>query len=284
MLWLRVNRSIWRRIPSALRSTRAVRRYGRSVHSVVLRNAPRQVYLGTFFLRNRPELEQVRRLIAPLPRGGTLRLAVLGCSIGAEVYSVLWTIRTARPDLDVRTIAADISPQVIAIGEKAVYSDESCGLVGESIFERLTASEREQMFDWNGGSATVKAPLRQGISWQLCDATSPDLARSLGAQDMVLASNFLCHMPPPMAEQCLRNIAGLVRAGGHLLVVGVDLDVRQKVAGDLGWHPVADLIREIHDGDPVLRRDWPMQWWGLEPLEDRLPDWQLRYAATFRLD
>jgi chemotaxis methyl-accepting protein methylase len=251
---------------------------------MVLRNSPRQVYLGTFFLRNRPQLEQIRRLLAGFLRGGTLRITILGCSIGAEVYSVLWTIRMARPDLEVRTIAADISPQVIAIGEKAVYSDESCGLVGESIFERLSAAEREQMFDWNGGSATVKAPLRQGISWQLCDATSPDLGRSLGAQDMVLASNFLCHMPPRMAELCLRNIARLVRPGGHLLVVGVDLDVRQKVARELGWHPIADLIREIHDGDPVLRRDWPMQWWGLEPLNERLPDWQHRYGATFRLD
>jgi len=284
LLWLRINRSIWRRIPPALRGTDAGRRYGRSVHSVVLRSASRQVYLGTFFLRNRPQLEQIRRLIAPLPRGGTLRLAILGCSIGAEVYSVLWTIRTARPDLDVRTIAADISAQVIAIGEKAVYSDESCGLVGESIFERLTAKEREQMFDWDGGTATVKASLRQGISWQLCDALSPELERSLGPQDLVLASNFLCHMPPQMAERCLRNIARLVRPGGHLLVIGVDLDLRQKVARDLGWHPLSDLIREIHDGDPVLRRDWPMEWWGLEPLDERRPDWQSRYAATFRLD
>lgn len=284
MLWLRINRSIWRRIPPSLRGTRAARRYGRSVHSVVLRSASRQVYLGTFFLRNRPELEQIRRLVAPLPQGATLRLAVLGCSIGAEVYSVLWTLRSARPDLEIRTIAADISPEVIAIGEQARYSDESCGLVGESIFERLTASEREQMFDWEGGSATVKPALRQGIRWQVCDATSPELERALGTQDMVLASNFLCHMPPPMAEQCLRNIARLVRPGGHLLVVGVDLDVRQKVARELGWHPVTDLIREIHEGDPVLRRDWPMQWWGLEPLDERLPDWQLRYAATFRLD
>ncbi|HUN72268.1 MAG TPA: CheR family methyltransferase [Steroidobacteraceae bacterium] len=254
------------------------------MHAIVLRDAPRQQYLGTFFLRNRPQLEQIRRLIAPLPQGATLRLAILGCSIGAEVYSVLWTIRSARPDLDVRTTAADISPQVIAIAEKAVYSDESCGLVGESIFERLTPAEREQMFDWSGGSATVKAPLRAGISWRIGDASSAGLAAALGPQDMVLASNFLCHMSPQFAEQCLRNIARLVRPGGHLLVVGIDLDVREKVARDLNWHLVPDLLREIHDGDPVLRRDWPLTWWGLEPLDERRRDWQRRYAATFRLD
>lgn len=284
LLWLRIRRSIWRRIPSALRGTRAARRYGRAVHATVRRNAVRQQYIGTFFLRNRPQLEQIRRLILPLPQGATLRLAVLGCSIGAEVYSVLWMIRRARSDLDVRTVAADISPQVLDVAQKAVYSNESSALVGESIFERLSETERREMFDWNGATATVKPHLREGISWRVADVSSPELPDALGPQDIVLASNFLCHISPQVAERCLRNIARLVRPGGHLLVVGVDVDVRQHVAQLLGWHPVVDLIREIHDGDPVLRRDWPIQWWGLEPLDDRRPDWQLRYAATFRLE
>jgi hypothetical protein len=34
---------------------------------------------------------------------------------------------------------------------------------------------------------------------------------ALGPQDILIASNFLCHMYPSMAERCLRNIARLVR-------------------------------------------------------------------------
>ena len=99
-----------------------------------------------------------------------------------------------------------------------------------------------------------------------------------------MASNFLCHMPPAPAERCLRNIAHLVDHGGHLFVLGVDLAVRSKVARELGWHPVPDLIGEIHDGDPSARGDW--EWWELEPLNDRSPDWQLRYGVGLprRLD
>lgn len=283
-LYLRANRAIWTRLPSRLRDTRPLRRYGSVLQGIVRRQASRQQYLGTFFLRNRPELEQIRRLAAARPQGAALRLAILGCSIGAEVYSTLWTIRSARPDLEIRTSAVDVSPSVLAVAEQAAYSSESSGMVKASIFERLSPLERQAMFDWDGGKATVKPWIRAGIRWHLGDVSDPELARSLGQQDIVVASNFLCHMEPQAAELCLRNIAGLVNPGGHLLVVGVDLDVRERVARELHWHPLPELIREIHDGDPSVRGDWPWAWWGLEPLDDRRGDWQLRYAAAFRLD
>ena len=71
----------------------------RWLHNLVCLRARRQQYFGTFFLRNRPLLHLMRRLAGQKPHGATLRIAVLGCSIGAEVYSILWTIRSARPDL-----------------------------------------------------------------------------------------------------------------------------------------------------------------------------------------
>ena len=76
---------------------------------------------------------------------------------------------------------------------------------------------------------------------------------------------------------------GSSSADGYLFVSGVDLDVRTKVALDLGWEPVPELMAEIHDGDPLVRADWPLHWWGLEPLDRRRTDWQTRYASVFRL-
>ena len=80
-----------------------------------------------------------------------------------------------------------------------------------------------------------------------------------------------------------RNFAQLVKPGGYLFVSGVDLNVRAKVARDLGWRPVTDSIREIHEGDPSLLRDWPSQYWGLEPFDAERRDWQMRYASVFQL-
>jgi hypothetical protein len=98
-----------------------------------------------------------------------------------------------------------------------------------------------------------------------------------------VANRFLCHMNPKAAEACLRNLARLVKAGGYLFVSGVDLAVRSKVASEYGWRPVTDLIEEIHEGDQSLRRDWPLHYWGLEPLDRARGDWQMRYASVFQL-
>ena len=105
----------------------------------------------------------------------------------------------------------------------------------------------------------------------------------LGTYDIVVSNNFLCHMEPGAAERCLRNIAGLVRNRGCLFVSGIDLDVRTKVALDLGWTPVEELLEEIHDGDIWLRQLWPGHYAGLEPLDRRRSDWKIRYATVFEL-
>jgi hypothetical protein len=85
------------------------------------------------------------------------------------------------------------------------------------------------------------------------------------------------------AERCLRNIARLVSPYGHLFVSGIDLDVRTKVACDLGWKPVQELLEEIHEGDPCMRNIWPCHYGALEPLNKGLPDWRSRYAAVFQV-
>ena len=282
-LYLRLNKRIWERLPSRVRDSYSLHSYGAWLHTLVCLTARRQQHFGTFFLRNRPALELMRRLVRQRDHGSTLRIAVLGCSIGPEVYSILWIIRSARPDLKVRLDAVDISKEILNFAEKGTYTPDCSQLVGASIFERLTEAEMAEMFDCDGDQATVKSWLREGITWHLRDAADPELIRILGPQDMVVASNFLCHMARADAEKCLRNIARLVSPGGYLFVSGVDLDVRTKVALDLGWQPVPELVEEIHNGDPSVRADWPWQWWGLEPLNQRRRDWQIRYASSFRI-
>jgi SAM-dependent methyltransferase len=281
--YLRVNKWIFQRLPSRVRDSHPVRCYGAWLHTLVCLRANRQQYFGTFFLRNRPALELMRRLAQQKANGSTLRIAVIACSIGAEVYSILWTIRSARQDLKVALCAMDISKKILKFAEKGIYAPNTSESVGAPIFERMTANEKQEMFDWEGDQARVKSWLREGIAWRLGDAADPKLIRSLGSQDLVVANNFLCHMTPADAEKCLRNIRQMVSPGGYLFVSGVDLDIRAKVALDLGWEPVTELMAEIHDGDPSVRADWPWEWWGLEPLNRKRHDWQTRYAAVFRV-
>ena len=64
-------------------------------------------------------LELIRRLVERSTKTDTLRVAVLGCSTGAETYSVAWRIRSARPDLKFILHAVDISQQAVKIVKAA---------------------------------------------------------------------------------------------------------------------------------------------------------------------
>jgi len=242
---------------------------------------------GTFFFRNRPELELLVRLLDQFPSGSTVNMTILGCSKGAEVYSFSYAVRTKRPDLNLRICALDIAREVLQIGEAGTYPLDGKEPVKDlgfrSIFERMSSVEMEDLFEEDGANARVRPRFRDGITWRLGDAGDLNLIEELGPQDIVVANRFLCHMNPEAAEACLSNLARLVKSEGYLFVSGVDLAVRSKVAAEHSWRPVTDLIEEIHEGDPTLRRDWPLCYWGLEPLDRNRADWTVRYASVFQL-
>jgi len=299
-------RRIWNKLPTSVRLLSPSRAYGRHLHTLVRRHAERKQYFATFFLRNRAELELIRRLLDQKPHGASVDISVLACSKGAEVYSVLWAIRSARPDLRLKINAVDVSQQILTFAENGVYSltnsldapstadrngiTENVDVARNTtkdqdrpIFERVTSEELEAMFEIEGDQARVRSGLKEGINWVRGDAGDPNLIDVLGPQDIVLANRFLCHMEVAAAERCLRNIAHLVAPGGYLFVSGVDLDVRTRVARAMGWKPVTDMIRDVHEGDPSLRRGWPLEYWGLEPFCDDRSDWRIRYASVFQI-
>ncbi len=280
--YLRLNGRLWDKLPASLSSLRPVHSYGNLLHRLARRHGARAQAPSTFFLRNRPQLELIRRLIERRTETDPLRVAVLGCSTGVEAYSIAWRIRSARPDLKLILHAVDISKRAVEFGECGRYSLGASQL-DTDIFERMNEKEMMELFHRDGDVVTVKSWIKEGIKWQVGDVTEPETIDALGPHDIVTANNFLCHMHPLMAERCLRNIARLVRPNGYLFVSGIDLDVRTKVAGDLGWHPLQELLEEIYEGDPCMKTYWPWHYAGLEPLNKKRRDWKRRYAAAFQV-
>lgn len=281
--FLRLNRWLWKKAPGSLIRLSPMVSYGQILHRFVCAQGHRERLLDTFFLRNRPELELLSRLVDRREKGEILRVTVLGCSTGAEAYSVAWKIRSARPDLQLVLHAVDISQPAVDFAKRGIYSLPASSLASAPIFERLTPAEAGELFDRDGEVMTVKSWIREGIHWQVADAGDLETTDLLGTQDVVFANNFLCHMEAMDADRCLRNIARLVNPDGFLFVSGIDLEIRSSVARDLGWIPLPDLLEEIHEGDPSLRNGWPWHYSGLEPLNKRRRDWQIRYASCFRL-
>jgi chemotaxis methyl-accepting protein methylase/mannose-6-phosphate isomerase-like protein (cupin superfamily) len=281
--WLRLNQAMWDKLPSSFAGLAPIRRYGDFLHMVARRQGERAQALATLFLRNRPELELIGRLLQGVSPGGTLRVTLLACSIGAEAYSVAWKIRSLRPDLKLTFNAVDISSPAVEFAKVGVYTSAASELTNTNVCEALSSDEIDELFQRDGDALTVKPWIKEGIKWQVGDAGDAEVVDALGQQDLVVANNFLCHMSPAEAERCLRNISRLVTPGGYLFVGGIDLDVRTKVASDLSWEPVQELLEEVHDGDSYLRRYWPSLYAGLEPLDKKRKNWRIRYAAGFRI-
>jgi chemotaxis methyl-accepting protein methylase len=299
-----LHRLIRERIPQSLVRSSLGLRLGRLIQRTVKSHAHREQSTTTYFLRNRPELDLVCSIFRGKPNLAPIDIAVLGCSNGAEVYSIAWALRNVRPDLDVHLHAVDINKEAVEFAKRGVYSLPSTDVetgadhpsenasaqvatkthrVGaSSLFERMIGSEFDEMFELSCTDAFVHRNLREGITWHVSDANASDLSEVIGLQDVVFANRFLCHMPPAEAERCLINAMALVKPGGYLFVSGIDLEVRAQTAIKMGWRPVTTLIREIHEGDPSVLVGWPFQYWGLEPFDNRLPNWEYRYAAVFQ--
>src|SRR5262249_55285295 len=145
--YLRLNRILWDNLPASVVAVPAMRSYGKFLHKLARMPDGRGQAFATFFLRNRPQLELIRRLAARQGNGHPLRVAVLGCSSGAEVYSVAWTIRSERPDVSLILHAVDISKQAIEIGRRGSYSLSGSQFTNTDIFERVTESETKKLFD-----------------------------------------------------------------------------------------------------------------------------------------
>jgi SAM-dependent methyltransferase len=282
-VYLQLNQRVWNHLPPSLTSLVLMRLYANFLHVLARAENVRGQAFSTFFLRNRPELELIRRLLQQKSPSEELRVAVLACSTGAEAYSVAWRIRSARPDLKLIMNAVDVSKQAVEFAKRGVYSLTAPELTNTRVFERMSAAEIDDFFDRNGDTAAVKPWIKAGIEWHVGNVGEPEVVDTLGPQDMVVANNFLCHMSDSEAEKCLRNIARLVRPGGYLFVSGVHLGVRTKVARDLGWTPVTELLADIHEGDGCLRPNWPCHYGGLEPLDKKRKDWKIRYACAFRV-
>jgi SAM-dependent methyltransferase len=271
-----IYRWIWEHQTGIVRSSRFHKPLGKFIYKQSRIRQKRERCEYTRFLRLRPQLEVARHVVLQMPQDATLRIAILGCSTGAELYSFLWLIRSARPDLKLVPVGVDISSSALDAARIGRYSCEAPEL------ENLSQEEVDSLFIRDGDSLQMRDWIAEGVTWIKADVCDPKLCEILGYQDIVVANNFLIHMFPPEDETALRNIVRLLVPGGYLFVHGVDLDVRTRVARNLGFNAVPFKIEDQHNTmDPDKLPKWPWHWCGREPLDKSLPDWELRYSTVF---
>ena len=276
-LLFEASRRIWGAFPVSWRVRWPLRAYGGFLQRLARLRQARAQSSWTCFLRNRAEIAYIGALGRAVRDGGRLSVAIFGCSTGAEAFSASYALRDSAGRIAIEIHASDISPANVAAAQAGRFA------AGGPELEGLSAAEIVALFEPSeDGSLLVREPWRAPVRFAVADAMDPALARDVGTHDIVIANKFLCHMPEEAARRCLRNIVGTVRPGGVLLVSGVDLDVRSAIARDLGLIPDEAALAALHDGDITLRRGWPFDYWGLEPLDRAKADYAFRYAAAFR--
>jgi len=72
--------------------------------------------------------------------GGRVRLWSAGCSTGQEAYSMAMTLLDAAPDaasLDIKILATDIDPYVIATAKQGFYDSRAVGGISSTLMEKF---------------------------------------------------------------------------------------------------------------------------------------------------
>ena len=252
-------------------------------HALVLRFQPRVNYTYTQFLRLPHQYEALAGPVIDFLTTGRssarpLRIIDIGCSTGAEVYSVASVLRRLRPETGFEIIGVDIEEPVLDQARRAEYTRE------EVYLNRVMPEEFVQAtFDRDGDTYRVKEEFRNSVTFQRGDILNDESVASLGRGDIVFAQNLLMNLPWRPSIRAFANILRLLDDRAVLFIDGVEPGLRARVTKRHGLRPLDYAIAEIHEEARLERAfGYPDKHWGLEPfLPDRYPDWKRRYATIF---
>src|SRR5258708_10956033 len=134
----KVGKICWDMLPNWVLPTSLFLKCGKLIHNAHIKWAGRHQTGGTRFLRNVPLLDLLHDLVSKVPDGAKQwRVIVIGCSTGAEPYSLLWYLRLARPNFQISAICADVIDGFVAKASSGAYSpgDEELLWLSNPVFE-----------------------------------------------------------------------------------------------------------------------------------------------------
>jgi SAM-dependent methyltransferase len=241
------------------------------------RHQQRNQSTTTKFFRQLQQVAALEGPLAYLTEGKKLSVLVAGCSFGCEAYSLAGFLALRFPRLEWQIKAVDISREALKIAEASRYGVEhGLGSPRNDLIGRLEA----RLFNRSGDEWTVVPDIRERVSFAYGDVLSPEF-RQFKDYDLVLGQNFMIHMNDALAERALAALVAAARPGGALFLGGMGFETKPALIAEHKLVPVAWHIAEIHEEDDMRRTAWPLQYWALEPINPRDPDYLVRYSTVF---
>ena len=183
----------------------------------------------TRFFRENHHFEHLRDEVLPglfarAKAGGRVRIWSAACSDGQEPYSIALTVLQQMPnaaDYDIRILATDIDPKILAIARRGAYD--------VSALETVTPEMRRQWFRETDVDGRRK--------WQIDDRVKRLITFNelnlmtqwpfKGKFDVIFCRNVVIYFDEPTQMKIWSRFAGLLNDQGHLYI-----GHSERVSGD----------------------------------------------------
>lgn len=171
----------------------------------------------THFFRESHHFDQLRDEVLPpllerARKGGRVRLWSAGCSAGQEAWSMAFTVLDLCPEaprLDLRILATDIDPAILARAEAGHYAPEEA----EILPERL----RSQMMEPVGADRiTIKPDARALVRFGRLNLIDDWPVK--GPFDTIFCRNVAIYFDKPTQERLWSRFTTILEPGGTIFI------------------------------------------------------------------
>ncbi|MGH6997997.1 MAG: CheR family methyltransferase [Phenylobacterium sp.] len=170
----------------------------------------------TRYFREPHHFDHLRDVVMPklaetARRGGRVRLWSAACSNGQEPYSMAITVLSALPEaanLDVKILATDIDPNMIAEGKAGVYREDSVAPVPLEL--------RRKWFKKAGPGWEVADELRELVAFRELNLIGDWPMK--GKFDVIFCRNVVIYFDEPTQERIWSRFAPALVPGGTLYI------------------------------------------------------------------
>ncbi|MBF0665790.1 MAG: protein-glutamate O-methyltransferase [Brevundimonas sp.] len=160
--------------------------------------------------------DEVMPVLAERARaGGRVRLWSAACSNGQEPYSMAMTVLSVLPEaaeLDVRILATDIDPNMVAEGAAGVYSEEALApapvLLRQRYFEKAPIQGRDRL--------SANATLRRLVTFKELNLIGDWPMR--GKFDVIFCRNVVIYFDDATQERVWSRFTPLMTPGAMLYI------------------------------------------------------------------
>ena len=171
----------------------------------------------TRFFREPHHFEHLKNLLAgglaaKAKAGNRLRIWSAGCSTGEEPYSIAMTVLAALPnaaELDVRILASDIDPNVVATAQAGIYRANAASQIPPAMRGRLRSHG-------NDDEVAVDPSVKDLIAFRELNLMGDWPMK--GSFDVIFCRNVAIYFEEATQARLWSRFAGKLAPGGRLYV------------------------------------------------------------------